>query len=125
MKKKKIPLVKHAEPLQSPFAALDSSAFPVAPAGPVNAPESRENLVDPPSRGRVVLRRERQHRGGKTVVVAGPFPAGITDQELKELCRRARKSLGCGGTVHGAEIEIQGDQPERLADFLRREGFRV
>jgi translation initiation factor 1 len=121
--KKKIPLATKSEPLQTPFAALDASGFPNPPEAP--APKPRDNLVRPAARGRVVLRRERQHRGGKTVVVAGPFPEGTSRSDLAELCKDARKALGCGGTVHQREMEIQGDQPERLADFLRRKGFLV
>jgi len=72
---------------------------------------------------RVVLRREKARRGGKTVIVASQFPTHLSPPELDNLAKRARKSLGCGGQLIGREIELQGDQPERVRTFLEAEGF--
>jgi len=78
-----------------------------------------------PKRHRIVLRREKSNRGGKTVVVVSQLPTHLSPPEIENLTRAARKGLGCGGTVHGREIELQGDQPERVRAFFEREGFEV
>jgi len=75
--------------------------------------------------GRVVLRREKARRSGKTVVVVSGFPDTISDSRIEGLAREARHHCGCGGTVRLREIELQGDQPERVRQFFEREGFRV
>ncbi len=31
--------------------------------------------------------------------------------------------LGCGGTVQGREIEIQGDQPDRVRKYFEKLGY--
>jgi translation initiation factor 1 len=108
------------------FAALGGLALP---PGPNPGPPSSEGAAPqaPPAgpRGRVVLRRETAHRGGKTVVVVSGFDAAMTPQSLDALARAVRKACGCGGTVQGREIEVQGDQPAKVAAFFRDQGFRV
>lgn len=110
----------HQTALQSPFAALHLEGLP---EGPSNPPEQ---TPEPPRKnGRVVLRREKACRGGKTVVVVHDFEQRITDAEIALLAKRARQACGCGGTVRGREIELQGDNPGKVRDFLESAGFRV
>lgn len=118
MSSKKIPVSGGQSPLQSPFAALDAAAFPDRP-GDAEEPAPAQT----PKRHRVALRREKAQRGGKTVVVIGQFPTHLTPQDLDRLLKQAKRALGCGGTLVGREMEIQGDQPERVRAFLEGEGF--
>lgn len=130
---------------QSPFAALatrtleqtpsaktddapataDSPASPApasAPAAPA-APTAKK----PRSLGRLILRRETKHRGGKTVVVVSGFAQlpGISERELEELLSGLKQRLGCGGTLVARELVMQGDRPAQVAALLREQGFRV
>ncbi len=72
-----------------------------------------------------MLRREKSHRGGKTVVVVSQLPTHLSPPELENLCRDARKSLGCGGSLNGREIELQGDQPDRVKAYFEKLGYVV
>jgi len=103
----------------APFAALDATAFPEIQ----EVKESVSAKSKPEKKYRVVLRREKARRGGKTVIVVSQFPTHLSPPELENLAKRARKSLGCGGQLIGREIELQGDQPERIRTFLDGEGF--
>jgi len=118
---KKIPVSQSQQPLAAnPFAALQLDGLPAGPAeSEIPGPKSR---ISP---GRVVLRREKSGRGGKTVVVASDFAAHFTAADLEALAKRARQACGCGGTVAGREIELQGDDPARARRFFEGEGFRV
>lgn len=89
---------------------------------PESAPPPATVVV---KRFRVVLRREKSQRGGKTVVVISQFPTHLSPPELENLLKLAKKSLGCGGTLADREIEIQGDQPDRVKRFLEDHGFSV
>jgi len=120
---KKIQFDAASGPLANPFAALNLSGLPEGPTEPL--PEAPSEKEPPARRGRVVLRREKSQRGGKTVVVVGDFEARIPAGEIEDLGRAVRKACGCGGTVRGREIEVQGDQPARVAAFFREQGFRV
>lgn len=106
--------------LQAPFASLQLEGLPEGPASP---PEEKQ---EPPRKnGRVVLRREKAQRGGKTVVVVYDFEPQITDSAIEILGRQARQACGCGGTVRGREIELQGDNPKKIRSFFESAGFRV
>jgi translation initiation factor 1 len=120
--KSRIPTDGAQAGLNSAFAgllgALDSAHLPSGPeAAPAGKPATKL--------GRVVLRREKAHRGGKTVIIIHDFAPHIGAEMIDELASRLRKTCGCGGTVRDREIEIQGDQPEKIRDVLRAEGFQV
>jgi|SRR5665213_887078 len=104
--------------LNNPFANLQIDNLPLGDTVP--APVSR-----PTKLGRVVLRREKAHRGGKTVTVIYDFAPTITRQSIEDLARKLRNACGCGGTTRERLIEIQGDQVSKLRTLLEREGFRV
>ena len=101
--------------MSHPFDSLSSKGLPAGPELP----------VPPPKLGRVVLRREKAHRGGKTVIVVHDFAPQITHAKIESLATQLKKACGCGGTVKGREIEIQGDQPGRIRTLLEAEGFQV
>jgi translation initiation factor 1 len=119
MKKPRIDTSGHQSALQSPFASLSLENLPAT------GPEPLYNTVPTPKNGRVVLRREKSNRGGKTVVVVSDFAPHFSQQDIEHLAKMARQSCGCGGTVRGRDIELQGDNPEKARAFFEREGFRV
>jgi translation initiation factor 1 len=102
-------------PGNHPFEKLSSEGLPPGPDLPVKQPKL----------GRVVLRREKAHRGGKTVIVVYDFASQITHTKIETLASQLKKACGCGGTVKGREIEVQGDQPGKIRALLEAEGFRV
>jgi translation initiation factor 1 len=75
--------------------------------------------------GRVVLRRETAHRGGKTVIVIDQFATHLPLSVIETIAKKIRTACGCGGSVKGRTIEVQGDQPTRLRAALEKEGFVV
>jgi translation initiation factor 1 len=75
--------------------------------------------------GRVVLRRETAHRGGKIVIVIHDFAPFISNQSIEDLGRKLRSACGCGGTTRQRTIELQGNQVDRIRSLLEQEGFRV
>ena len=107
--------------LQSPFAGLQLDGLPEGPFEPL-VPEKPE---PPRKNGRVVLRREKAQRGGKTVVVVYDFEPQITTAHIDRLAREARQACGCGGTVRNREIELQGDNAQKVRSFFESAGFRV
>ncbi|MCK9589084.1 MAG: translation initiation factor [Terrimicrobiaceae bacterium] len=113
----RIPVSGPREDLQSPFAGL---SIPDLPEGVLQ--------VEKPARhspGRVVLRKEKSHRGGKPVIVVSGFSAGFPVREIERLASEARKQLGCGGTVRDREMEFQGDNPAAVRKVFQAAGFRV
>ena len=65
---------------------------------------------------------EKRKRGKRVTVVRG---LAAEDNDLPALLTTLKSQCGAGGTLKGDEIEIQGDQRERVADVLRQIGYRV
>jgi translation initiation factor 1 len=114
---------------QSPLrnAAFFELNLPNLPEKPV---ETTANIKpDSPQRiwkmGRVVLRRETAHRGGKTVIVVHDFATHLPLSVIETIAKKIRTACGCGGTVRDRRIEIQGDQPAKIRAVLEAEGFQV
>lgn len=121
------PALKH-----NPFAALQGAAAPAqTPAAEPSPPAPAQPAPERKSRGRLVLRRETKHRGGKAVVVVAGLRAHahLPESEIAALAQQVKKQLGCGGAVervsNDTELVLQGDQPARVAEILRALGFRV
>ena len=106
---------------QNPFDALNPAGLPSAPARPIENPKSK--IKNPRNRGRVDIKRTTAGRGGKTVTIVTGF-TGIGLPEKESLAKKMRNACGCGGTVKDGEIEIQGDQREKIAQILTDAGFR-
>lgn len=107
--------------LNAAFAGLD---LPNLPAGPEPAAaEASPRAVW--KMGRVVLRRETAHRGGKTVIVIHDFATHLPASVIETVAKKVRAACGCGGTVKARTIEIQGDQAAKIRAVLEMEGFQV
>src|SRR6478752_4134710 len=94
--------------LNSAFAGLEISGLP---SGPEQAEPTAKQPEWPSKLGRVVLRREKAHRGGKTVIVVHDFAPNISYAFIESLAGKLKAACGCGGTTKDRAIEIQGDQP--------------
>lgn len=109
---------------QNPFGALSGAGLPAASPQPVASKLAPATPAAPTkNRGRVDIKRTTAGRGGKTVTLVTGF-VGIGLPEKESLAKKMRNACGCGGTVKDGEIEIQGDQREKIAQILSEAGFR-
>jgi translation initiation factor 1 len=69
---------------------------------------------------RAVVRYERSGRGGKDVTVIEQL--GIPDAELQTWLKQLKAALGCGGSIEGDAIMLQGDHRKRLSSILTERG---
>lgn len=76
-----------------------------------------------PARQQIRVAVDRKRRAGKTVTVASGFEH--TAESLAQLAATLKKKCGSGGTAKDGEIEIQGDHAGRVAEELRKLGYRV
>ncbi len=84
---------------------------------------SREREESVPTRVVAKLRIEKAGRGGKTVTVVDGLPRNPTF--LKDLAQELKRACGTGGAVREEAVEVQGDQRERVRQFLAGKGFVV
>jgi translation initiation factor 1 len=115
---------------QNPFGALSAAGLPSgsagspAASGPGSAtPATGGKAAPAKNRGRVDIKRTTAGRGGKTVTLVTGF-VGIGLPEKEQLAKKMRNACGCGGTVKDGDIEIQGDQRDKIAAILTEAGFR-
>jgi translation initiation factor 1 len=115
-------LSEHPQPeLNNAFAGLHVEGLPPGEdAAPPVRPATRKAGL-----GRVVLRRETAHRGGKMVIVVHDFATSIPMPVIEELARKLRNACGCGGTTRERSIELQGNHVARIRSLLEEEGFKV
>lgn len=77
----------------------------------------------PPQQQTVYLHRESSGRGGKAVTVVKNLVLSVDD--LKGMAKRLKWDCGTGGTIKDGLIEIQGEHREKIADVLRKLGYKV
>ena len=108
---------------QSPFAKL-AALRDALPVGEAPAPAPAVAPVDPVAAllaRRVVVRRERKGRGGKTVTLV----QCLDDADavaLDALARELRKALGTAAQREETAVAVQGDIADRVADWLKGRG---
>jgi translation initiation factor 1 len=71
----------------------------------------------------IYLHRDSKGRRGKAVTLVKGLV--LTQPALRELGRQLKQLCGSGGTVKEGVIEIQGEHREKLAEELRRLGYKV
>ena len=115
----------HKTPFHNPFAVLKPlrGDAPAEPA-PVLAPPAAAPKT--PSSGRVipraVVRLERTGRGGKEVTVVEQLNLNAAEREL--WLKALKSGLGCGGSIEGESLMIQGDQRKRIPALLTARGVK-
>ena len=99
-------------------AGLGALGFRASAAGSSPTPATSESKAA--RRGKVVVRKERAGRRGKTVTVVSGL-GGDLPAEAKAL----KRALGCGAVVEGEDVVLQGDLRERVHDRLVAAGRKV
>jgi translation initiation factor 1 len=115
-------------PFHNPFASLKGlrDSRPAAPADtPAPAappPAAAKGVGAARTFARAVVRMERSGRGGKEATVIEQLQLSSSEREawLKAL----KSALGCGGSVEGDAIMLQGDQRHRLKTILAERGVK-
>ena len=147
-KKARIPTKDVGPAINQPFAALaklreqladapatDGSTGPDTGPGAVADPPSADDETKPDAGtpmaevggreklgSKVVLRREKKGRGGKTMTRVTGLELGA--DALERLAKEMKRALGCGAAVEGADILLQGSQAQRAKAFVEKRGVR-
>ncbi|WP_421851969.1 stress response translation initiation inhibitor YciH [Marinomonas sp.] len=71
--------------------------------------------------GKVLIALETKGRKGKGVTVITGLP--LTEDALKTLGKKLKTQCGTGGAVKDGQIEVQGDNRQKVKELLDKEGF--
>ena len=67
------------------------------------------------------VRLETKHRAGKAATIVAGFIG--KDEDLEDLSKKLKNFCGTGGSAKDGEIIIQGDQREKILQWLRKNGY--
>lgn len=81
--------------------------------------EKAETLL--PAHQKLKTRLDTKHRAGKAVTLVEGFIG--TDDDLQELGKKLKTFCGTGGSAKDREIIIQGDQREKVLQWLKNNGY--
>lgn len=75
-----------------------------------------------PEKQKLRIRLETKHRGGKAVTLVYGFEGKAED--LEDLGKKLKNFCGTGGSAKDGEIIIQGDQRQKVLQYLVKSGFK-
>lgn len=90
-------------------------------SGRIKTKDSKPQII----KGDGIVRIKRITKGKKGKGVSAIEGLELDAAQLKELCSKLKKLCGCGGSVKGQVIEIQGDVRDKLKTYLEQQGMKV
>lgn len=77
----------------------------------------------PPAQQKLKVRLDTKHRAGKAVTLVEGFVG--KEEGLQELGKKLKSFCGTGGSAKDGEIIVQGDQREKVMQWLEKNGYKL
>ena len=81
--------------------------------------EEQESIL--PAQQKIRIRLDKKHRGGKAVTLIEEFIGKQVEKE--ELGKKLKTFCGTGGSVKDGEIIVQGDNRDKILQWLIKGGY--
>lgn len=76
----------------------------------------------PPDQQKLRIWVDTRQRAGKTVTLVAGFTG--TQEDLEDLGKKLKNFCGTGGAAKDGEIIVQGDQRDKVLQFLIKNGYK-
>jgi translation initiation factor 1 len=83
--------------------------------------EQQNNISLPAADQKLKIRLDTKQRAGKAVTLVEGFTG--QEQDLEELGKKLKSFCGTGGTAKDGEIIVQGDQRDKVLQWLLKNGY--
>lgn len=107
-------------PEKGPFNAAFAGLGPLRDALPAGERRAPERAPAPKGPSRAVVRYERKGRAGREATVVEQL--ALSPGERAGWLLAMKQALGCGGTLEGEALVLQGDQRARVRAWLEARG---
>jgi translation initiation factor 1 len=84
--------------------------------------EDKHEETPHPSQQRLRIRLDTKHRSGKAVTLVENFTG--KEDDLEKLGKQLKSFCGTGGSVKDGQIIIQGDQRQKILQYLQKNGYK-
>lgn len=82
--------------------------------------QSQETLQ--PAQQKLRVRLDTKHRAGKAVTLVEGFVG--KEEDLEDLGKKLKNFCGTGGSAKDGEVIIQGDQRDKVMQWLLKNGYK-
>ena len=76
----------------------------------------------PTAQQKLKVRLDTKHRAGKAVTLVDGFVG--KEEDLEEMGKKLKSFCGTGGSAKDGEIIVQGDQREKVLQWLVKNGYK-
>ena len=101
----------------------DGIVFSTNPDFPIRNDDEVNASTLAPSKQPLRVRIENKQRRGKSVTLVEGFVG--KEEDLEDLGKKIKTFCGTGGTVKDRQIIIQGDQRDKVMQWLNKNGFTI
>jgi translation initiation factor 1 len=84
--------------------------------------EPDNSITLEPAQQKLKVKLETKHRAGKAVTLVNGFIG--KDEDLQELGKKLKSFCGTGGSAKDGEVIIQGDQRDKVMQWLLKNGYK-
>ena len=105
------------------ISSLGGLVYSTDPDFKLPVEETDEQVTIEPSQQKLRIRLDTKHRAGKAVTLVEGFIGSAADME--ELGKKLKSFCGTGGSVKDGEIIVQGDNRDKILQWLHKSGYKL
>jgi translation initiation factor 1 len=103
------------------FNALSGLVYSTDPNFKIEKPGNDNPQTLPPAQQKLKILLDKKQRAGKKVTLIEGFTGSETDRE--DLGKKIKSFCGTGGSVKDGEIMVQGDNRDKVLQWLQKNGY--
>ena len=102
--------------------SLSGLVYSTDPNFKIEQDENMEEQTILPAEQKIKIRLDKKHRGGKVVTLIENFIG--TNAVKEDIGKKLKTVCGTGGSVKDGEILVQGDNRDKVLQWLLKNGFK-